>query len=223
MAEKIVGAESPAANRTFPGPVAFEQLGRRTSKLTESALNSSDRTGLILAGGNSRRFGSDKAMHRFRGKPMIEHVRRAVRPLVAELLVSVQSRDDAPRDVSAAIVEDRFTGCGPLAGIHAGLLASSSPWLVVAPCDMPYLTSADLEKIVESSTDGAAAVVAVDGAGRRHPLCACYHRSLIPYVEQQLTSGNYMVRGLLDKIRVVDISLRDRALRNVNTVSDLLS
>lgn len=177
--------------------------------------------GLILAGGQSRRFGSDKAMHRVGGRPMIEHVIDAVHPFVAEILVSVQSRDDAPEGVADDIVEDHFPGCGPLAGIHAGLMASSSPWMLVAACDMPHLTSADLETIVASTVDAESAVVAVGGDGMRHPLCACYHRSLLPLVEGRLSSGNYSVQGLLEEIRVQYVRLSDFALRNVNSVSDL--
>lgn len=153
---------------------------------------------------------------------MIEHVADAVRPLVTELLISSRSPDDVPEGVADRFVLDRFPGCGPLAGIHAGLLEASSPWVVAVACDMPYLTVVDLEKIVASASDAVSAVVAVDGEGMRHPLCACYHRSLLPVVERKLSSGDYSVRGLLEEMQVVDVPLSNRALRNVNTVSDLL-
>lgn len=178
-------------------------------------------TGLILAGGAARRFGSDKAGYTFRGRTLLEHVYAAVEPLVGEVLISVQSREDAPSGPAARIVRDRKPGLGPMAGLHAGLEAAGTPWLLVAPCDMPFLTRDALATLVRRCRPEISAVVAVDRDGQIQPLCACYHRSILPIVERRLESENRSLHGLLDDLDIEEVHLPDRTLLNVNHVSDL--
>ncbi len=100
-------------------------------------------TGLILAGGASRRFGAPKALARFRGRCLIEWVASALEPSCAEILVSIGAQADAsavqeavPR---ARLVRDLRVDRGPIEGLGRGLLAARAPVVCVAPCDAPLL------------------------------------------------------------------------------------
>lgn len=178
-------------------------------------------TGLILAGGESRRFGADKARHPVGGRPMIEHVYAAVAAVAGEVLVSVRAPGAEP-SVPARVVYDALPGAGPLAGLQAGLMVCRTPWLLVVACDLPFVTPEALARLLGARGPGVAAVVARDGAGRRQPLCACYHASVRPLVDARLAAGRYRMLALFDDLAGLrEVALPDAALHNVNRPSDL--
>lgn len=177
--------------------------------------------GLILAGGASRRFGTDKALHQIDGEAMIARVFRAMRDVAAPILISVA---DAARryPVDAVHVVDRYPDGGPLAGIHAGLASLDVPWLLVCACDLPFVTSDVLRRMRSFASDDVEAVVALQSDGQTQPLCAIYHRRLLPRVEAALARGNRGVRRFvesLSSVRLIDAT--DEPLRNINRPEDL--
>ena len=153
-----------------------------------------DVTGLILAGGASRRFRRDKASYVWQGRSLIGRV------------VSV----------------DLLPGAGPLAGLQAGLRAARTPWVLVVACDMPSLTERAVAKVLAARSEGGEAVVARDEEGGWHPLLACYRRSILPTVEVQLATGRYSMMSLLQQLEQVHwVDLSSPVLRNVNRPSEL--
>ncbi|MEZ4699478.1 MAG: molybdenum cofactor guanylyltransferase [Rhodothermales bacterium] len=176
-------------------------------------------SGLVLAGGRSARFGSDKALALVDGRPMIRQVFETLAGIAQPVFVSV---GDAATtyDLPARHVADRYPGCGPLGGIHAGLLASPAEWMLVVPCDMPDLDAASLKKLLKARTADGDAVVAVDPAGRPVPVVACYHRRALARIEARLAGPDLSLHGLLDLLDVVTVRLNERALRNINTPAD---
>lgn len=181
-----------------------------------------DLTGLLLAGGRSRRFGADKACVEVEGRAMIGRVYEALAPLCVEVLVSVADASTAyPLSGPARSVVDRAPDAGPLAGLDAGLAASATPWLLAIACDLPFLTTAALRLLVMARSEEVDAVVAVAPDGRMQPLCACYHRRVQPTVADQLAAGDRAMHALLDRLTVPTVQLSAEALRNVNTPRDL--
>src|SRR5947209_8495270 len=90
---------------------------------------------LILAGGNSRRMGRDKAALPAGSLSLVEHIARRLGPVVDEVLLSTARRNaDGP---ALPVVIDRYPGMGPLAGMHAGFLAANHPLVWVVACDLP--------------------------------------------------------------------------------------
>lgn len=178
-------------------------------------------TGLVLAGGQSRRFGADKARHEVAGRAMIERVVEAVAAVAEDVLISVGA--EGSFDVPAARqVVDRHKDAGPLAGLHAGLVAAETPWVLAVACDLPFITPAVLRALAAARRPDAAAVVARTPDGRRHPLCACYHRRVVPVVEAHLAAGRLALHALLDRLdNVAYVDLPAGPLRNVNRLSDL--
>ncbi len=182
-----------------------------------------DLTGLVLAGGRSTRFGADKAGYAVGGQAMIERVRDAVAAVAAEVWISVAA-EGAPPGLPrrARYVRDHYRDAGPLAGLHAGLHALETPWLLAVACDLPFLTPDALRTLLAARTPEADAVVARTPDGRRHPLCACYHARTLPVAAAQLEAGHLALHAFLDRLENVRYAdLPDAPLRNVNTPSDL--
>ncbi len=179
-------------------------------------------TALILAGGKSRRFGKDKAAVVVEGKPMIERVYAAVAPLVETVLVSVADGKTwytLPETVH--YVADVHHNIGALAGMHAGLAATQTPWLLVVACDMPYLTTKGLQRLLDARSGTVEAVVAVSPDGQRHPLCAVYRQSVLATVNRQIKKRRYALHALLDELETVEVALPEAVVRNINTPGDL--
>lgn len=177
-------------------------------------------TGLILAGGASRRFGQDKARAPVGGRPMVARVHAALAAVTAEVLLSVRTGDD-PYGLPVRVVRDPVPGAGPLAGLVAGLRACRTDWLLVVACDMPLVTPAALAALAGACAPGVQAVVAEAG-GRRHPLCAVYHRAVRPHAEAHLAAGRLALHALLDVLDPVRIvPLPEAAVHNVNRPDDL--
>lgn len=180
-------------------------------------------TGMVLAGGRSSRFGSDKARQIWRGRRLIDHAASALRSVSSELLISAGSGQESYDVAGARTVTDRFAGCGPLGGLHAGLLYAASPWLLVLACDMPRVTAGFLRGMLAEIRGGLSCVVSQTPDGRRHPLCAAYHTSLLPLVESHLRAGLFAM-GALIGAAAGNVHYHEAApelLVNVNRTQDL--
>lgn len=133
------------------------------------------RTGLILAGGDSSRFGSWKPLARFRGRPMVRWVADALLSESDELIVSVRSREQAARlqDVlpeARAVLDERHDR-GPIEGFARGFVAARGDLVLVAPCDAPLLRPALYRLLLEALESHEAAVPHL---GAIDPLRAVY-------------------------------------------------
>ena len=98
-------------------------------------------TGLVLAGGQARRMaGEDKGLVSLGNRPMLSWVLERFAPQVDEVLISANRNLDRYAEFGRQVVTDEMTGfLGPLAGLAAGLATSRTPWLVMVPCDSPFL------------------------------------------------------------------------------------
>jgi molybdopterin-guanine dinucleotide biosynthesis protein A len=142
--------------------------------------------GYVLAGGNSSRMGSDKALLELAGKALVLHAVTKLRRLCAE--VSVLSNNPA-LERYAPLVRDRYEGCGPLAGVEAALRSSKYGWNLILPVDVPFLPTRLLDDwlwsvLHEPVGDIKLSLLAVDGI--RHPALLIVHREIAPYLTDSL-------------------------------------
>ncbi len=185
-------------------------------------MRNSSVTGLVLAGGRSTRFGSDKARHAWQGRPLIDHAVSALREVADPVLIGAGCHAHPYEVAGARTIRDRFAQCGPLGGLHAGLSHASSPWVLVVACDMPAVTPPLLRGILSEIRSGLSCVVSRTPAGRLQPLCAAYSVSLLPLVESQLRSGQLAMHALVHAAK--SVRYRDVApelVVNVNSTRDL--
>ena len=192
----------------------------------------SDITAVILAGGQSRRLGRDKAVEPFAGEPLIRRViRRASEAVVTQHVVVVVA-DPAraaalPLDDSHQTAVDVFPDCGSLGGIYTGLNASPTYWSLVTACDMPFLSAPLLTHMVGLREGVDAVVPVVDG--RPEPTHALYSRRCLPAIESRLRAGQLKISGFFDDVIVCyvpesDIRKSDPDLLsffNINRPEDL--
>lgn len=178
--------------------------------------------GLILAGGGSTRFGREKLLYPVEGRPMISRVFEALAPAVDRVWISVAAqRDDLP--VEATQVVDPVPDAGPLAGIRAGLAATSAEALLVVAGDMPYLRVPLLRRLRATFDSSRGIVVASTPDERPQPLCAVYPRSLLARVDQLLSDDQRAVHTLLrGDLPVAIVEAPAEYLRNINSRLDLL-
>jgi FdhD protein len=179
-------------------------------------------TGVILAGGGSRRMGSDKALLPYQGGRFIEAIHRRMEELFEEVIVAAgeTGRYDF---LPCRRVPDLIPGMGALGGIHAALRHSGSERIFVVACDMPHLKQ-DLIRHLCSLAEEADVVVP-EGDGGLEPLHAVYRKSVLPAVEEALRDGQCRVVSFFDRVRVRRVAREEveridpglSAFRNINT------
>jgi molybdenum cofactor guanylyltransferase len=182
-------------------------------------------TGVVLAGGESRRMGRDKLRLMVGDKPLLARVCLAVASRCDEILVVGGCAPAGTRHVP----DLRPGRQGPLAGIEAGLLAARHRAVFVAAGDMPFLTG-DLAGYLLGLLSGDVPAVVPDFGGRLHPLCAAYGREVRPAVSAALDRGRRSVRELLEDLPGVRYVRQEELQRfgnpvllltNVNSPEDL--
>lgn len=183
-------------------------------------------TGVILAGGKSRRMGSDKTFLEVGQAGMIQHVANELRRVFSEILIAGGS-EETGRRLGLKVIADLIPGGGPLSGIHAALNIASNDKCLVVPCDMPFL-KAELAAYMVSQAKGYDVAVPTDGVYFQ-PLFAVYDKSCMKVIEEALQAGRYKVVDFYPLVRVNYVNeehlqkLTDtgRAFFNVNTPKDL--
>jgi molybdopterin-guanine dinucleotide biosynthesis protein A len=140
-------------------------------------------------------MGQDKALLHNAGRPLVEH---AVRLLQTAGFVPhiLGTRPDLA--AYAPVIPDLHPGCGPLAGIEAALTASSSDWNMFIAVDLPFLPPLFLDYLAARTAITGASATIPTLAGRPQPLCAIYHRNLLPGITHAVKSGAYKVTNWIE-------------------------
>ena len=181
---------------------------------------------IILAGGQSRRMGRDKALITFKGQPIMVHVIDTLRELSDDVLV-VSNRSAAYQSFGIRIVPDADPPSGPLGGISAGLAAAQHDLAIVVACDMPFLNAQVLRLLVEHAVNVDAVVPLT--SDQFEPLHAVYRRTCLAAINRHLAGGDRRVISFFDEVRVQVVpetawQLLDptgRSMANLNTPDDL--
>jgi|GEM_PF-126046 len=191
--------------------------------------------GVVLAGGDSRRFGrSDKALADLGGRPLLAHVVGAVDAATdCPPLLAVATHEDGDRLTRALsndgdrveVVVDAPSFEGPLAGIVVAASQTDRPWLLVCGCDMPLVSPATFETLRDDAGPDVDAVVPVVD-GHDQPLHALYRREAVVAGVAGLDGrGPRALLEGLDSVQRVPATEVDgplaTAVTNVNTREDL--
>ena len=178
----------------------------------------------ILAGGKSKRFGGNKFLVDFKGKPLIAHVFERVKSLFDRVYLVVKDRtpfEGILKDV--VILEDErkdvFT---PLAGIETALMHIESPYVFVVSGDMPFIREEDIKRLLSYIPQGWEAIVPKTDKGLE-PLFSVYSRGCLSYVKRALDRGEKRVNSFFENIRVLylESGWNEKTFLNVNTQEDL--
>lgn len=180
---------------------------RRGGSLSQTADEAA--TGVVLAGGRSSRFGSDKLVAIYRGLPLIQHAVLRLAEICSEVVVVLAPGASAPPMPPVASVRtavDAAKGEGPLAGLAAGLVAVRTELAVVAGGDMPELSTGVLLEMLRVAGEARVDAVVLSDGDRRRPLpCVLRVTPAADRAHALLHGGERRLRALLDALRVAVI------------------
>jgi molybdopterin-guanine dinucleotide biosynthesis protein A len=166
---------------------------------------------VVLAGGRSSRFGSDKLAAAYRGAPMLHHPVMRLVEVCGEVVVVLGSGSEPslPPEARVRFARDREEGQGPLAGVAAGLRIVERERALVVAGDMPDLVPAVLRKLVRAGDESSADAVALADGGRFRPVpCVLTTSVALQQAQRLLAAGERRFRALLE---VLDAEAIDEA------------
>ncbi len=218
---RVLFPASHASKNPSPQSSTFQKEERRIRRIAETSFSA-----VLLAGGESRRMGKDKATLSYRGKPLWEIQLELLRQLTPqEIFVSARSDPDwRPADIQ--FVADDPPSRGPLSGLAASLDRMSTSHLLALAIDMPWMNNKYLEFLCAQIEPGRGVVPKI--GDRAEPLAAIYPREAAIDFHRALTGTDFSLQTLVrhlfaaGRLREVSIVEQERKLfRNVNESSEL--
>lgn len=185
-----------------------------------------DLTAFILAGGKSRRMGSDKAFVIFRGEMLLARAIQLCRAVTNNVLIVGDRSKFSP---FAPVVEDIFPGCGPLGGIHAALRTSQTELNLMLAVDVPFVTPALLQYLLMQARVSDVLVTVPRAGHGLHPLCGIYRRGFGDSAERALREGRYKIdllfhdanTNVIEEDVLQAAGFEPQVFRNLNTPEEL--
>ncbi len=181
----------------------------------------------ILAGGMARRMGGEnKAFLSIGGEPIIERVLSALRPILPDIML-ITNQPEVFRELELPMYGDIRPGAGSLGGIYTALCKASTKYVFLTACDMPFLKTRIIRRIIER-IDGYDVVIP-QRDGRLEPLHAIYSKRCIPFIERLLDVNDLKILNFFNEVDVLTLDVSDFAafdpdlhfLMNINSPADL--
>lgn len=177
----------------------------------------------ILAGGKSSRMGQDKGLIEHHGKALIQWVIDAVLPLNTSIKIIASSAHYNRFDFER--LQDRTPGLGPAGGILTALMDASTDKVLVLPCDMPFVSTTWLSKLMDASKNMD--VLISESTSGVEPLCGLYSSSIKHQWERLVSSGTLKLTDLIGHfrngtLRIMDFPSENQDMfANINSPADL--
>jgi molybdopterin-guanine dinucleotide biosynthesis protein A len=166
-------------------------------------------TGVILAGGQSRRMGRDKAFLPFGKGLLIERVIEVVQQVTADVILITNTPERYQR-FGLPMFSDVIAEAGSLGGIYTGLVSAKTPYSLCLACDMPFVKPTFLRFLCRTAAE--ADVVIPRNAEDFQPLCAVYSQVCRDPIRHKIEVGQLKITGFFDQVsvRVIDGDLLAR-------------
>jgi molybdenum cofactor guanylyltransferase len=189
-----------------------------------------DVTGILLAGGKSRRMGFDKRFLQLDGETLVRRALSVYERLFTEILIVVAEPVPELNDMGHQIVTDLIPNCATLGGLYTGLSVANSRRIFAAACDMPFLSPAVIDYLLQFCDDDIVMPKLMSGL---QPMHAVYAKTCLPYFKHmmannilsiQLVLENHDLRARLvpeEVLRTLDPQLL--SFLNLNTPEDVES
>ena len=164
-------------------------------------LTAQDCPAYVLAGGQSKRHGSDKAMVEIDGLPQLIRLKNMLADCGHDVHV-VADREDRYGELGISCLQDVAPNCGPLAGLATALqhrlAAADGGWLLVLSCDQVLWRAEWLSSLAATVLATTSSVV-FEQLGRRQPIPGIYHSRLLAPLRKALVDGRHSLQSLLDE------------------------
>lgn len=181
--------------------------------------------GVILAGGESKRFGSPKAFAEKEGKAFYLYSMEALKPYTSHIII-VTNPELEPvflsENVPAEIIKDidEYRKQGPLGGIYTAMEQYKGEWYMVIPIDVPFIERKIMEKLMKNIEPNIDAVIPVV-SGKIQPLISIYHYNVKSKIKRNLDNNRRSVQKLLDVCMVKYVPIDEAELFvNINSQVD---
>lgn len=186
-------------------------------------------TGLVLAGGRgSRMGGADKGLQVLDGRPLAVHALERLKPQVGALMVNANRHLDTYRTLRLQVVTDLNNDfAGPLAGMLAGLVQATTPWVATVPCDSPRFPADLVARLADAARSAGtpvaiAATRSADGALQPQPVFCLIATRLRDDLAAYLASGERKIdRWTARHGQAVAVFDDEAAFANANTAEEL--
>lgn len=192
----------------------------------DSLVHFKNVTGLILLGGKSSRYGSNKALVEIEGVRLVDRVVGVMKSIFHRVILLTNTPEEYTY-LRLPMVEDLIKGLGPMGGIYTGLMTMSDETGFLVACDMPFLSGKLIRHMVEVRDDFDTVVPRMDWM--LEPLHALYSKKCIPVIREAIEERQYQIAKCFAgmRVRYVDeeeLRLWDPDLRsffNINKPQDL--
>ncbi len=158
--------------------------------------------GLVLAGGQSSRFGKDKALAHYAGKTFLETAVDLLDAVDVQPVVVTRGEADYSF-LKCPVLKDKLKAHGPLGGIYTAMSVYPGTRFVVLTCDMPALNVLALTKLL--SYERVEDIVIFSHQGSIQPFPGIYSFSLSELIIRRLLRENYSMMGLIEEAQNKDI------------------
>lgn len=181
-------------------------------------------TAIILAGGKSKRMGTDKAQLKLDGVSLLERSIKLCEGFASEILIS--SNFDNHARYGFPVIADEIENCGPLGGIYSCLKRSGNKLNFVISVDAAFVTTEFVEYLM-NETENVDALVPYAARGKE-PLIAFYNKSCLPKMKESLENGDYKMHDLLQALQTKFVNTQDwvdklpKLFHNLNRPEDLV-
>jgi molybdopterin-guanine dinucleotide biosynthesis protein A len=155
-------------------------------------------TGIILAGGKSRRMGTEKGLLKLGDKHMIEYAIEVLKKVCDQILLIENS--NAYHFLGYSVYPDIFPNSGPMGGIYTGLVNSKNNLNLVLSCDMPFIKPELLIDLIANSEDKDI-VVPWHGGHKFEPMCALYHKNVKSLLLQFIQEKNFKIPDTFELLK----------------------
>jgi molybdopterin-guanine dinucleotide biosynthesis protein A len=181
---------------------------------------------VLLAGGESRRMGRDKATLDWRGRPLWEWQVEKLRALRLDKIL-LSARSELPwRPADVELILDTPPSQGPLSGLTAALGSIETDHLLALAIDMPFMTSEHLRHLCGLAAEGMGVVSMIEG--KAEPLGAIYPKRARTVLLEALQSDNFSLQPIVRKLialnmlRIIPVSGPERDFyKNINEPQEL--
>jgi molybdopterin-guanine dinucleotide biosynthesis protein A len=151
---------------------------------------------VVLAGGKSTRFGSNKALIEYDGKTFLQQIIERLQPFAKEVVIA--GFHPEYELVGIPVLADKMEGIGPLGGIYTALTYSTTPWILVMTCDMPLVTDEIIAYMITTTKGEDVTGWKQSESGGLFPLLIS--KNILPYVEEMIENKQYSVKQIFNLI-----------------------
>ena len=195
----------------------------------ELIINKSKTILVILAGGQSRRFGGGyKTLNKFNKISILDRIIQNFSKLEMEIVLNVNSNEDQFLKTGLHLIKDELENFqGPLAGIYSSMkwvleYRKNIEWIFTSPSDTPFLNKSLVNKFLSTNYNNKTNIVIAKSSNKTHPVIGFWHISLIKSLEEFLAKDNRKIMHWVEGQNYEILNFENKNnFFNINTQADL--